>query len=91
MIVKDLEGGGLDQIEVLSRHLPKAAEENRKNPQSRWSVSQPRFEQSISRIPVQSVTDTLTCLSKYLTDSFNSMSRDYHYHYAVSGYHSNEL
>jgi hypothetical protein len=34
MIVRDREGGNLDQIEALCRHLPRAAEENRENPQS---------------------------------------------------------
>jgi hypothetical protein len=44
MIVMDLERRSLDPIEVLSRHLRTATDENRENPQSGWSASQPKFE-----------------------------------------------
>jgi hypothetical protein len=52
---KDLERTGRGLIEVLSRRLTDGIEENQEKPQLR-PVFRPRFEASISRTKVQSVT-----------------------------------
>jgi hypothetical protein len=58
---KDLEDSGLRLIVVQPRNFPGGTEEIHKNPQSRLSVFQPRFERPASRIQVKSVTSRLTC------------------------------
>lgn len=39
-----------------SQNLGRGTEENHKNPQKIWSVSQPKFEPGISRLQVKNVT-----------------------------------
>jgi len=43
-------------FKILTRHSPGRAEENHKNPQSAYPVSDPRFEPATSRIRRRSTT-----------------------------------
>jgi len=41
---------------VQSQHLSRVGEENSENPQTGWSVTQPKYEPGISQLKVYSVT-----------------------------------
>jgi hypothetical protein len=59
-IGKDLEGSGSGLIEVLSQYFPGYLKENNKEPQSRWSVSRPRFKPSAWSLERYSYTNMLS-------------------------------
>jgi hypothetical protein len=69
LIGRVLEGRGSGLFEVMYRHLREGTEQSHENPQSGKPVSLPRLQPSTSRIQIQTVTSTPTCLVVSATNS----------------------